>query len=61
MHSARARAVAPLSRRRAPCDDEGANLILIAYYLVFCLLCCAGLVVLMRHDRSHADSREHTE
>ena len=31
-------------------------MILIAYYLVFCLLCCAGLVGLMRRDRRQTDS-----
>ena len=34
---------------------------LIAYYLVFCLLCCAGLVFMMRHDRSHADRGDQTD
>ena len=34
---------------------------LIAYYLVFCLLCCAGLVVMMRHDRNRTDRGDGTD
>ena len=30
-------------------------MVLIAYYLAFCLLCCAGLVLMMRHDRSESE------
>ena len=30
-------------------------MILIAYYLVFCMLCCAILVGVMRHDKRHTD------
>jgi flagellar basal body-associated protein FliL len=37
------------------------SVVLIAYYLVFCLLCCAGLVAMMRHDRSHTDRSESTD
>jgi hypothetical protein len=33
-------------------------MVLIAYYLVFCLLCCVGLVALMRRDKGRTEQRD---
>ncbi len=33
-------------------------MVMIAYYLAFCLLCCVGLVLMIHRDRSRT---EHTE
>ena len=33
-------------------------MVLIAYYLVFCLLCCAGLIAVMRRDKERTEQRD---